>query len=66
MNRQRHLTRKRISKQRKHVQDNPGELLVFGQGTAAVKQIWKPELKGESGFWITGDDVKPAAPEDQS
>lgn len=73
MDRQRQLKSKRANKQRKHVETNPGEYLVFGAGTAAVKKIWTvgKALEGVDGRWfgdgfhIYGDDSKPAAPQDQ-
>ncbi|GAG51218.1 unnamed protein product [marine sediment metagenome] len=65
MDRQRRLKRKRVAKQRKHVENNPGELLVFGATTAAVKKIWMLKPKDDSGFYITGDETKPVAPQDQ-
>lgn len=67
MDRQRQMKRKRVNKQRKHVNDNPGELLVFGNGTAAVKKIWTPGKAPETddGFHVYGDDSKPMSPQEQ-
>ena len=73
MDRQRRRNRKRTSKQIKHTVAHPGELLVFGTTTAAVKKIWLPDgapvdpkrKTWVPDFYITGDDAKPAAPAQQ-
>jgi hypothetical protein len=70
MDRGRQRIRKRKVKQQKHIDEHPGEFLVFGEGTAAVTNVWLHTLpegrkSRRPGFYVTGKDAKPAFPADQ-